>query len=270
MFSAYGRIGKRRHELLGTLTKVAIDEDGQALGSSAHSDRDPEMHPNPRSASGFITKSLSNLKVHPNTAEQLPTMSSALLAVLKSHVQHKPSNLYLKSVTLKVIKLEVPPTNIWERPMPQKRVKNIVHEWYGKMLRRVLPPLPEREWRELEAKASGQLKYPILSRRLNGAVSLRYRRQAPALERALTVGRERRQLEKDHTITQRFMQRVCQAVFETTPVVMWNEERKKWSVRWGYRPLNFAPKEHTSLSQALQGIGDTVSCEKGGMNSKIT
>jgi hypothetical protein len=59
----------------------------------------------------------------------------------------------------------MPKFNIWKRPMPQKRVKNMLNRWYAKMVNSLLPPLPESEWHHLLQLSTGAKPFKLIQRR---------------------------------------------------------------------------------------------------------
>jgi hypothetical protein len=56
-------------------------------------------------------------------------------------------------------RISIPSTNTWIRPMPVKRVRNLVKQKYAKLLDAILPPLPENEWFQLQGLALGTTKF---------------------------------------------------------------------------------------------------------------
>jgi hypothetical protein len=81
---------------------------------------------------------------------------SKLKAVVQSQRQTNPPTTRQQ---LKADTYLMPATNIWSRPMPRCRAKNLVGDWRAAFLDRLLPPLPEQEWLRLQALVQGTMEW---------------------------------------------------------------------------------------------------------------
>jgi hypothetical protein len=139
---AYGRTGKRRHELVQPLL--------QPSGSGERKIDKP---------------AIANKDVHPWDITTVPThdifvaMRHKTRPIVEYHIapQFEPLKAILASQAKMTSQLgnlsrirehipSIPTTNMWGRSMPRKRVKNLATKNYAHLIDRVLPPLPEVEW----------------------------------------------------------------------------------------------------------------------------
>ena len=133
---AYGRIGRRRWELLAPLREPEVPVDHEAVG---HLDASP---------------------FDPTTFRlQLPP---ALEAVLKAQQRSK---LAQERTGLKKLNLDIPDTNTWGRRMPACRVRNMKRERYGDLMQKVLPPLPAGDYERVRRLAAGREPVTVPQRR---------------------------------------------------------------------------------------------------------
>lgn len=239
LFLAYGRAGRKCHELLEPFTR-------------------PDAVAN-------LDNPILRLKNRPNmpseVVDELPKLSSKLQALLKSQVTHASPHL----VRPKLKKLEpiLPEKNIWQRNMPVKRVVNSVKSWYGEMLAKALPPPPELEWEYLRQLATNQRTWPgPIPRRIYCGTqedSKKYRSQLKiqtkddVLAEALKPTRKGG-LERPHHLTPRFMKRLYQEVFTECPNMEWSEQTAKWRVTWGSKFLAKVPKNAAANIQLGQSL----------------
>ncbi|KAI9681582.1 MAG: hypothetical protein M1829_000779 [Trizodia sp. TS-e1964] len=130
----YGRIGKPRYSLLQEFFEPDT----------------PNSH-----------TELQSLQDHPESlAKQRgwPVVSTKLEALAKSHVRH--GNMVDSSRgTLKRSTPEIPSKNAWGRPFPRKREDNLRLKYHGTLKQRLLPPLPEAEWKLLKGLATGKMPW---------------------------------------------------------------------------------------------------------------
>jgi len=82
---------------------------------------------------------------------------SKFKALAESQVTARP--VELRGARLKTAKYNVPTVNSWGRSMPRVRVANMVHKAYVKLLDKIMPPLPEHEWKRLEGLVHGTVKW---------------------------------------------------------------------------------------------------------------
>jgi hypothetical protein len=260
LMMTYGRIGARKYELLQVMDK---------------STKDARIGPTTKPSAliqAMLQDHFPDLK--PETVKALPTISSSMEALLKSQVALRPSGPV--PTIPKTLKLNIPKVNAWLRPMPEKRTKNSVKKWYHDLMGRVLPPLPEKEWTNLQRLAHGFEKCDIVQRRpMQGVLAMtiagedvKYNTKSKdeitklsnfmatqlSLEIASPSYTPPRLLHKSphdflkftrpHTITPRFMRHVYQVVFQLCPVMLTDNVTRDCTFRWGTKLV-----EHCESSQ---------------------
>ncbi len=217
----YGRVGPRRHELMQRLTNSdpALAENTQELAQQLKglgleiNFEDPalaEILRGPEQWREDIAK------------QEVPQPSPQLDALIRSQATRRESLLPRKP--LKRVTPRIPETNVWGRPTPMKRVRNIKRRWYADVLSRVMPPLPEAEWEMLRKKAFGEI---YLQRPL--------RRRGPSGES--NIGQETYksddQMKRPHNIHSRFMRRLWANVFQQCPLMKRDSTKSfGWHVIW--------------------------------------
>lgn len=136
----YGRTGRRRWELLDAFNSPVLTTRGPPA---------EEQTPGPRDA-----------KRSPHWKP--PAQMEALLAS-----QAKQEGFIIRSSKPKVktpFQLK-PETNIWGKPLSERRKTNQLHKWYLNNTRGVLPPLPAQEYQELLSIVTGKKLPDIPTRR---------------------------------------------------------------------------------------------------------
>ena len=146
-------------------------------------------------------------KLLPHTVELVVKAQRARRAQLGARLARLP---------MKTLAPVLPATNIWGRPLPERRARNIRRRWVARARESVLPPLPREEWQRLGDLAAGTVQW-------GGEVPRR--------------GKEKRGVgrvhgENPHRVTGRFMRRLWGRVFVQCPV-MEEKEEGGWVVRWG-------------------------------------
>ena len=201
----YGRVGKRRDQLLKDLKipDAPIDPDAiKELSEPANQD--------------------------------VPRPSERLMALVKSQARRRQTG-FARNFSSKppALQPEIPATNIWGRPTPIKRVRNIKREWYAKTLDRIMAPLSEAEWNRLGMRASGQLPWEGLVARRRWAGGPDDEGQTHMVgERVKSP--QRGGCSNPHRITPRFMCRFWARIWEHCPLMKPNSTRKSgWEVLWG-------------------------------------
>ena len=198
----YGRIGRRRHQLLKDLKIPDVPVDQAAVE-----------------------------KLSQPANQDVPHPSEQLMVLVKSQAKRLLSQ-FSRSNSPRP-KLEIPEKNSWGRPMPIKRVRNIKRRWYAETLDRIMPPLPEAEWTRLLMRASGQSPWegPVVRRKWAGT---------PDDEEQSHVGRERVQgssrghCSNPHNITPRYMRRLWAKISAQCPLMRPNSTKNSgWEVLWG-------------------------------------
>ena len=144
---AYGRTGIRRRQLLKSLLEAdGVTQDAESAFINA------EVGAMKKGQTGQSEKAhcdISTVPVHaifdrPKDVSQdmihysISARFGRLKALAESHVKSdipEDSRLRLKSAVYKM-----PAKNIWGRSMPRKRVKNLVANWYARLMDRIHPP----------------------------------------------------------------------------------------------------------------------------------
>lgn len=244
---AYGRMGKRKYELLNDVLKPGpVMDGGKLLAASDVEGPTPlqELYysdqqwlryfdaPKPAS-NGMLTISISD-------------HYSRLRAVLKSQYQRGISiHRELKGPAIKT-----PMHNVWMRPMPIKRARNNVRRWYAATMTRFLPPLPTEEWEKIQAMVEGTERLSLVRRRSPGTSSL----SEDAVDHNLHAVSEGLALNKlskaerpggmwrPHNITVKFMRRMYSRLLQLCCKVEYSPERKHWSTVWGQPIQAIKPK----------------------------
>ncbi|KAL8746028.1 MAG: hypothetical protein Q9190_001895 [Brigantiaea leucoxantha] len=223
----YGRSGKLRRELISAYQRPK-------LTLASHVAEDPEE-------SG---------------------LSHELVAVLKSQIK-QPAPNFSRS-PLKSLEPEIPENNIWQRPLPKSREKNLRKKWLAKTLDKLMPPLEHTQWNRLRGLASGAARWegPVArrpkGRPLFSTGEIDDDDDAPTMMRSseqpdcvhvlpphnpkrLVSSRGRfveeamhpKMLSRPHKITASYMRSIWRVIFQRCPRLDWNAEREKWTVTWG-------------------------------------
>ena len=229
---SYGRIGKRRRELLQPLVAQPIPEDDAAVKNLPAKFSDQWEPP--------------------------PT----LLALLKNQMKQGPINSAKLRPRFKKPHPSIPKENIWGRPTPFRRRKNIRKEWYAKALDSVYPPLPGQEWELLQGLANGTIPWspakrrrapetkdmpPEYPRNLDPEFLVTGPKKGFTFERVLRG--------RPHTITSRFMQRVWSRITVLCPTMTWEPSRESWNIKWGSSSFGPSPAvEQAKTSSIFDGV----------------
>lgn len=175
----YGRTGPRRYQLLSKFTGGTLPSDGKTEGSKG--DRQVKTSQKVASKNG---ENLSKDSVSQQPIGQSLSATGTSTASSTKDPDHieeyskewKPPAHFLALVTSQAaqqhtfarvgnhprvkVKFNPPATNIWGRPLPRKRYKNLKRKWYEALVAAALPPLPEGEYTELHAIVSGTNEFP--------------------------------------------------------------------------------------------------------------
>lgn len=234
LFMTYGRIGRRRHELLGSIMKQT---------ASSSTDKLSYIH----------TKLLARFEtLKPETVAAIPRISPALEALLKSQVDFRPPGSPLS--TPKTLGIDIPKLNVWYRRMPEKRIKNKVKLWFKDVLARTLPPLPQHEWHYLMNLAHGMTKWegsverrPLQSVAVSSAEGksisnnvllqqLRITNPSPIYAVSAQLHKPPNRFLKftrPHEITSRMMRHIYQKVFQISPLMVRDDVTNTHQIKWG-------------------------------------
>lgn len=198
----YGRVGKRRHQLLKDLKIPDVPVDQAAVEKLSEPGNQAVPHP-----------------------------SEQLMTLIKSQARRQLSHFSRSNIPHP--KLEIPEKNSWGRPMPIKRVRNFKRRWYAESLDRIMPPLPEAEWDRLRMRVSGQLPWegPVARRKWAGGLDDAGQKHVVG-ERVR--GASKGQCSNPHRITSRFMRRLWAKISTQCPLMKPNAASKSgWDVLWG-------------------------------------
>ena len=198
----YGRIGKRRHQLLYNLKIPDVPVDQFAVQKLLEPGNQGVPHP-----------------------------SKQLMALVKSQAKRKAS-FFSRSNTPRV-EPEIPKENSWGRPMPIKRVRNYKRRWYAETLDRIMPPLPEAEWEKLLMRGSGQLPWegPVPRRKWTGGPDDEGNTH---LVGEKVKGPSRSTCSNPHRITRSYMRRLWAKISANCPLMKPASGSKLgWEVVWG-------------------------------------
>ena len=204
----YGRIGKRRHQLLANLKIPDVPVDQSAVKK-------------------FL---------EPGN-QRVPRPSKQLMALVKSQAKRKTFDTSFRRNAPR-IEPEIPKENIWGRPMPIRRVRNYKRRWYAETLHRVMPPLPQAEWEKLLMRGSGQLPWegPVTRRKWVGGPDDEGQTH---LVGEKVKGPTRGTCSNPHRITRKYMRRLWAKISANCPLMKPNVGSKSgWEVVWGnvYEP----------------------------------
>lgn len=212
LFTAYGRIGKRRHEFLAQLMKPQIPKDSEAVKEIIAQPIQFEDGWEPPE----IIMSLAKSQMHNGVLS-----SSRIRPVLKS--LHPP----------------IPETNSWGKPVPRVRRVNIRKKWYGNMLTALLPPLPDAELRILDGLIQGTVAWaPRRRKPVELATSSGNDEDQDYIVDFLTRGPQKGHTFREfangrpHELTDRFMRRLWRRVSSFVPRMQYNATAKKWVFIW--------------------------------------
>lgn len=215
LFWTYGRKGRRRRELMDKLMEQEIPQNHEAVEAL----------------------------IATNRYTRHWTPPAMLMALLRSQARNTDS---LDRIVGGAQKLKpapaIPEKNTWGRPMPEKRVKNLMRKWYAKQVDRLLPPLPEAEVERLRALSDGKagsMEGPIPRRKL---VSVATTERDPLLnERLLLEGPPQSHTfaayvqGRPHQLSSRLLQRLWLNIFSHVPVMTWDSAKEKWEVKWSVK-----------------------------------
>ena len=260
---SYGRIGKRRHELMVPLlpakgaralekalqTQANSEEAIDSVADMLEREDDGETsNQDAASVSASLSVSVTANEANaPSTAigKSATLELTPLRALLRSQIHASPPDLTRPNP--RRLDPNIPKLNAWLHPMPQNRIRNMKQKHYALLLDRVLPPLPIEEWNRLRDLASGKTRPSVPAPRRKASVSssnayagVDVPPRSP-LEMVVMHGKVPERVfgnRNAHAITPRFMQRLYAQVFCQCPHMEWNNDKKEWKVTWGERALH--------------------------------
>lgn len=242
LWFTYGRLGRRKYALLNHLLKPdpAWPEGPAPLQQLYRSDLKCLQYfeaPQVRAGSNVIYIS-----------KQYPRLRALVTSQSKQDIDKKRA---MKSHFLKT-----PILNTWEQPMPIKRAVNNVRRWYADTMTVLLPALPNEEWNHLEAMSKGQQRIGFVRQRTPAIeVTSQPDSDDSSLERMVQYNLALDKLSKadrpqginrPHTLTARFMQRLYTRLLTLSPKLEFDDTRKQWNAVWGHPFKNVRPRNYTA------------------------
>ncbi|KAL8828708.1 MAG: hypothetical protein Q9191_002435 [Dirinaria sp. TL-2023a] len=204
---AYGRRGKQKYNLMRDVVPPELSQDSKAL---------EEL-------------SLIIEDRHKNLESKEPRLSEKLSALIRAQRFQKDSLFAKKNI--RSAEPSIPEQNIWLRPFPKKREKNIRKQWYAETMDRLMPPLPEADWNRLKDLSSGRLSW-------EGPRPPRQRAEGQYMTDEYGSDWD----SDSHELTPRYMRHMWENVFVQCPMMWWHTERQRWWVSWG------RPQTETAVS----------------------
>ncbi|ROT36130.1 hypothetical protein SODALDRAFT_58412 [Sodiomyces alkalinus F11] len=226
---AFGRLGKRRRELLATFVQHDAPADSTAL--EARLDELDGLVEGKGKGKGEGGDAKSK-PLGPGTDEKgrpLPPRlqdkwdTPKLLAYVKSQIRHhdvaSPAAWSRSHFTNSNPATGTNEENIWGKPLPMKRRRLRIENWWKNAANKIMPPVSKTEWETLAAASRGDLP--------SDQWRVRPRRPVAQQSQPLAAGggetETTRQGEKEHTARD-------WAAYATTPV--WLLERPKKKSYW--------------------------------------
>lgn len=211
LYLSYGRIGKRRHELLHDFLKPAIPKDTAAVKALIAAPAKFEDGWEPPALMKDLAKSQTNNGV---------VMT----------IRRRP----------RIQKLEpaIPEKNAWGRPMPKVRRRNIRKRWYQSTLFSLYPPLPKKELDILDGLVSKTIPWEPAKRRVLATTSSPSSTTDNTLLDFLVEGPQKGHtfrgyaLGRPHNFTPRFMNRQWRRISALVPRMYHIPESDKAYFNW--------------------------------------
>ncbi|RMJ28437.1 hypothetical protein PHISP_00652 [Aspergillus sp. HF37] len=207
---SYGRIGKRRRQLLATMTAPEVAADNLAV---------------------------VDLVKGPAMFEDGWEPPAVVVELLKSQESHSALSRLGVRHLVKSFEPPIPAQNTWGRTVAPSRRRNIRKRWYSTVLNSLYPPLPDAELSILEGLISGTVPWqPTRRRTALGSPSpstegltefLAAGPQKGHTFRIYASGRGR-----PHRIARRFMRRLWRRISTLVPRISWNEQGQKHRIVW--------------------------------------
>ncbi|MCJ1321537.1 hypothetical protein MMC15_006882 [Xylographa vitiligo] len=195
LLHAYGRTGRRRHELMAALSRLDPPDETATPGRRA----------------GHTTQSGGATAPTPPPPLLLP---HAVSVVLKAQRARRGGGLWRPPI--KTLQPAIPPADVWGRAFPACRARGLRRRWVARARESVLPPLEGGEWERLRDLAAGRVAW-------GGAVP----RGGRGREEGRVGGRN------PHRLTGRVMRRVWERMLVQCSVVVGEGRKGGWGVRWG-------------------------------------
>ncbi|KAK2745662.1 hypothetical protein FQN57_003558 [Myotisia sp. PD_48] len=209
IYMAYGRIGKRRWDLLNPiLLPHSAQDDSHVIPFSEEWQAPPQL---------------------------------LLLAESQCKHQKVEGSSIKKIIKTKDLSPPLDEENSWGRPIPMVRRPRIRREWYAHLIRNTLPVLPLGDWETLQSLRAGTYPWSPPKRRklarsplepqsnVENYLTAEFLAKGPSKGHTFEIYTRGR----PHIITRRFMLRIWQRVASLSPQMTWNSEKDQWDVVWG-------------------------------------
>ncbi|KAK3669878.1 hypothetical protein LTR78_010259 [Recurvomyces mirabilis] len=238
LLMAYGRTGKRRHELMLPLMPKGDSPAGKTiLNTSSRSLTEAMKYGSQEQTATPVSSGRGPGAAQVNQgawSAYVPDFTPQMRALLESTIQSPPP--HLTRPVLRRLQPRIEEHNAWHRPMPLVRVKTQTKAWYAGVLERTHPPLPRTEWKRLFDLATGRKREAFIPRRTPAGLA----RQS-ALEMAVMYGKTSPRLafgnREAHRLIPRYMRHLWSQVFAQCPVMEWDCKILGWKVGWGEQAL---------------------------------
>ncbi|KAJ5574115.1 uncharacterized protein N7459_008542 [Penicillium hispanicum] len=229
MFMSYGRIGKRRHELLVKMLKPPIPRNSHALRS-------------------LIAQNAQSAEFQDGWEPP-----EIMVSLIKSQMNHAVFTSSRIRPQLKGAGPVIPATNTWGTPVSPSRRFNIRRKWFNGTMGSLLPPLPEKDLQTLDGLISGSVPWVPVKRRKAPSTApqdqdliLGFLADGP--QKGLTF---REYVDgRPHQITSRFMRRQWRRISSLVPRRYQNPHSGKCQFVWD------TPKSMPQLAFSLKAEVD--------------
>lgn len=208
LYKSYGRIGRRRAELLRWLMT--------------------------REVPPADTSALREIITQPLEFEDGWEPPKVILSLVKSQMHNGVLSSTRVRPQPKYLEPPIPEENAWGKPVDKSRRRNIRKKWYARTLNCLLPPLPERELAILDSLIAGTVPWAPVERR-KGKPSIS---QDNDLVNFLTDGPQKGHTFREyvngrpHNLTVRFMRRQWRRISCLVPRMQWSAEAMQWRFVW--------------------------------------
>jgi len=253
---AYGRTGRRRHELMRPLLEVS-DEVSTARSTAREASATPVDDEGPSTAS---EKSFDVTSV----LDKLPRLNGKLRTLLMSQMNEASPDVTRKNPKhIYQFQPQIPEMNAWKRPMPISRQVNMTKTWYARTLDRVSPPLPKEDWHRLKRlaldgpspedrqvarrKPAIVLKGPLQSGSSRPVTSAA---QVPLSALGIELTRPGKRITRSiapRKLSDRQLRRLFTWIYAQCPLMHWMSEQGHWKIEWGHRAIQQAVRRSSVI-----------------------
>jgi hypothetical protein len=253
LMATYGRVGKRRwellepllgspeqqHEFLENIPDLIARKKEQEL-ADANSGKSAQAPTKTRLRPSRETKDAGQPQVDRLAAPHplVPDIASVYLPTqLRELIRSQRRNYILPVSEADILVLQPPilAQNYRGHPMPISRVRNSVKDWYNDILSGVLPPLHEDEWNRLRdlANTTRRPDEVLIPRRRGPATDTRPMSMLELVVSGTKFHQGHFENRNAKNITPRAMQRIWADVFRKCPLMSKKDEDQYWTITWG-------------------------------------